>query len=88
MGCQAHGIEEASFQACEQLSLGERGCWGSDFPRGSLTDSCSALRLPVWPIVEALEGEWGKPKDCRAEKGHTPWGGTGMWGMRDYKLWM
>jgi hypothetical protein len=29
----------------------------------------------------------GQSKDCQAEKGHTPWGGTGMWGMRDYKLW-
>jgi hypothetical protein len=28
--------EEIGCQACEKLSLGERGYCGSDFPRGSL----------------------------------------------------
>jgi hypothetical protein len=28
------------------------------FP-GALGISCSAMRLLVWPIVEAMEGKWG-----------------------------
>jgi hypothetical protein len=30
--------------------------------------------------------EVGQPKDCFTEKGHTSWGGTEMWGMRDCRL--
>jgi hypothetical protein len=35
VGCQAQWTEEAGCQACKKLSLGERGCWGSDFPEGA-----------------------------------------------------
>jgi hypothetical protein len=50
--------EEAGCQACEKLSPGERVCWGSDFSWREPNSSYSALRIPVQPVVEALEGKW------------------------------
>jgi hypothetical protein len=37
-------IEEAGCQACEQLSLGERVCWGSDF---SWRESSSSYKAQI-----------------------------------------
>jgi hypothetical protein len=51
-------VEEGGFQACEQLSLGERVCGGSE---NSWNGSCSfhrAWRLLVQSVVEA-QGKGG-----------------------------
>jgi hypothetical protein len=49
-------IEEVGCQTCEQLSLGERVFWGSDFSWRESRNNYSTLRLLVQPITEALEG--------------------------------
>jgi hypothetical protein len=34
--------------------------------------SYSALRLPVWPVVEALEGKWGSRRTVEQRRGTLP----------------
>jgi hypothetical protein len=50
-------IEEAGCQAHEQFSRA-RELLGIDFLK-VINCSYSALRLPVHPVTEALEGKWG-----------------------------
>jgi hypothetical protein len=39
-------IEEEGSYAYEKLSLGERGCWGSEFSWRDPNKSYSSLRIP------------------------------------------
>jgi hypothetical protein len=66
------GKEEAGCQACEKLSPGERGCWGSDFSWREPNNNYSALRIHVWPVVEALEGKWGSRRTVEQRRGTLP----------------
>jgi hypothetical protein len=50
-----------------------------------LNCSYSALRLPVWPVVEAWKGSGAAEGLLRREGAHFL-GGIGMWGMRDSRL--
>jgi hypothetical protein len=61
--------EESGFQSCEQLSPGERGCWGSDFSWREPNNNYSSLRIHVWPIVEALEGKWDNQGTIEKRRG-------------------
>jgi hypothetical protein len=45
-----------------------------DFPK-VLNYSCRALRLPIWPVVEALEGKWGSQGIVEQRRGTLPWVG-------------
>jgi hypothetical protein len=35
----------------------------------------NALRLPVWPVAEALEGKWGSRRTVEQRRGTLPWVG-------------
>jgi hypothetical protein len=67
-------VEEASFQSCERLSLGERVRRGSE---NSWKGSCSYHRakiILVWPIAEA-QGNVGlaiEELSCVTVKVYTP----------------
>jgi hypothetical protein len=37
--------------------------------------SYRALRLPVWPVAEALEGKWGSQGNIEKIRGTLPWVG-------------
>jgi hypothetical protein len=63
------GFEEASFQACGSILLGENCweyvspmCWPSrchKYLSVVVFPQChNALRLPGHPVVESLEGKW------------------------------
>jgi hypothetical protein len=39
-------VEEAGFQACEQLSPGERVCWEAVFSQKESSTNYGALRIP------------------------------------------
>jgi hypothetical protein len=41
------------------------------FP-GALGNSYGALRLPVWPVVEAPEGKWGSRGTVEQRRGTLP----------------
>jgi hypothetical protein len=70
-GCQAHVCRRSglsgpcSLQEVREFSLENLGI----FSQGA---SCSyrALRLPVWPVVEALEGKWGSEGLLSREGAH------------------
>ena len=47
---------------------------GIDFLK-VLNYSYSALRLLVWPIVDALEGKWGSRRIVEQRRGTLPWVG-------------
>jgi hypothetical protein len=57
---------------------------GIDFLK-VLNCSYNALRLSFWPIVEAQKGS-GATEGLLSREGAHFLGGTGMWGMRDYRL--
>jgi hypothetical protein len=65
-------IEEVGCQAYEQFSKRDN-CWGL-IPKG-VNCSYSALRLPVWPIAESLEGKWGIQGIVEQSRGTLPWVG-------------
>jgi hypothetical protein len=44
---------------------------GIDFPK-VLNYSYRALRLPVWPVVEALKGKWGSRGTVEKRRGTLP----------------
>ena len=54
---------------------------GIDFPK-VLNYNCRALRLPIRPVVEALEGKWGSRGTIDQRRGTLPWVGQvcGEWG--------
>jgi hypothetical protein len=56
-------IEEAGCQACEQLSPGERDCWGSDFFWRESSSSYKALRIPDPTLLLSLGREVEQPID-------------------------
>jgi hypothetical protein len=66
------GKEEAGCQSCEQLSLGERGCWGSDFSWREPNNSYSAMRILVHSVAESLEGKWGSRRTVEQRRGTLP----------------
>ena len=47
---------------------------GIDFLK-VLNCSYNALRLPVWHVVEALEGKWGSQRTVEKRRGTLPWVG-------------
>jgi hypothetical protein len=73
--------EEVGYQACGILkrrvfmpvsnSLEVRELLGIDFLK---VPNCSyrALRLPVWPIVEAPKGKWGSQRNFEQRRGTLP----------------
>jgi hypothetical protein len=63
-------IEEAGCQAREK-SLKVRELLGIDFLK-VLNYSYRALRLPVWPVVEALERKWGSRRTVEQRRGTLP----------------
>ena len=78
------------------IFLGREKWWGC-FPCLLGWWVLNSLRNLVFLLIKSSKNSWpawcwspgrevGQPKDCWAEKGHTSWGGIGMWGMRDCRL--
>ena len=57
VGCQAHGWRSRLSGLWETLFRWE-SCWGSEFSWRESNKNYRAIRILVWPIVEALEGRW------------------------------
>jgi hypothetical protein len=58
---------------------------GKCFPRGIPTESIVLREFLSDLLLKPYKGS-GQSKDYRLEKGHTSWGGIGIWGMRGCRL--
>jgi hypothetical protein len=69
-GCQAHVLSKRRVVRPVSSFLWVRNYWEL-FP-SALGNSYRALRLLVWPVVEAPEGKWGNRRTVEQRRGTLP----------------
>ena len=62
VGCQARGLKKKVVRLVRN-SLQVREVVGEVIYQREPNCSYSAMRIHVWPIVEALEGKWGSRRN-------------------------